>query len=445
MSSVTAVTSVIRVSVVSEGRRLDVGIPSQVAIIELLPGFARTLGVLDPSLTHGGYALQRADGSTLDPSLTCGQQGVRDGDILTLVRGVRLVQPKVYDDVVETVIDATSTQNRPWTARDHSRTALAISLCLVGLAALVLVLSGGSGPLGWVVAAGAAVLLAVTGIVLGRLGQPEASAGIGIAAAVLAGVAGLQFGQTLSAELWSWPLVLGGGAAAVIGVICFATSSPREPHLVPVVFGVVIAIPAMLVATLGFEPIVPTAILIALAGSIVGLIPWLALSSVRIPIVTPQNDQEIFATPPTIDAGAISKQVATGRRVALAIRIGLAVAVLAATPLVAGSGPWGAALAALAFASMMFPSRQTFSRIGVFAIMAIGAVGLVVTGVTVALGQPELHPTLLIVLFVTIAVLVTVTLLSPRARPGLTRLADIAELVVVASLLPLGVITAGLT
>src|ERR1700712_840995 len=116
-------SSVIRVSVISEGRRLDVGIPSQVPLIELLPGFARTLGLLDPSLTHGGDALQGADGSTLDPSATGGQQGVHDGDLLTLARGIHLVQPKVYDDVVETVIDVTGAQNRPWTASDHAHTA----------------------------------------------------------------------------------------------------------------------------------------------------------------------------------------------------------------------------------------------------------------------------------------------------------------------------------
>lgn len=55
----TVAGTVLRISVVSDDRRLDVGVPSQVPLVEIIPGFARSLGVLDPTLTHGGYALQR--------------------------------------------------------------------------------------------------------------------------------------------------------------------------------------------------------------------------------------------------------------------------------------------------------------------------------------------------------------------------------------------------
>ena len=437
-------SSVIRVSVISEGRRLDVGIPSQVPLIELLPGFARTLGLLDPSLTHGGYALQRADGSTLDPSATGGQQGVHDGDLLTLARGVHLVQPKVYDDIVETVIDVTGAQNRPWTARDHARTALAVSLALVGLCALVLVLAGGS-TLATIIAGGASLLLAVTAIVLSRLAQHEASVGIGLASAALAAVGGFSLGSSFASGVWGWPLTLAGAAAAVIGVLLTVFSTPREPHLIPLVAGVAIAVPAVVVAVFGVAPATATAILIAAGGALTGLIPWLALSSTRIKVITPMTDLEIFDTPAPIDGEGVARRVIFGQRVALSVRIGLAVALLAATPVVAAAGPWGAALAALAFAGMMFPSRQTYSRIGVLVIMVIGAVGLIVTSVTVALTQPALHPALLTVLLVAAAVLVTLTLLSPKARMAVTRFADVAEVVIIASLPPLGIIVAGLT
>jgi hypothetical protein len=117
---------------------------------------------------------------------------------------------------------------------------------------------------------------------------------------------------------------------------------------------------------------------------------------------------------------------------------------LAATPVVAAAGAWGAVLAALAFAGMMFPSRQTFSRVGVLVIMVIGAVGLIVASVTVALTQPALHPALLTVLLVAAAVLVTLTLLSPKARIAVGRVADVAEVVIIAALPPLGIIVAGL-
>lgn len=437
-------SSVIRVSVVSEGRRLDVGIPSQVPLIELLPGFARTLGLLDPSLTHGGYALQRADGSSLDPSATGGQQGVHDGDLLTLARGIHLVQPKVYDDVVETVIDVTGAQNRPWTANDHAHTALAVSLALVGLCALVLVLSGG-GVLSTIIAAGAALLLLVTGIVLSRFGQPAAAVGMGLASAVLAAVGGFSLGSSFSTTVWGWPFAIAGGAAALMGAFSFLFSTPREAHLIPLVGGIAVAVPAVVVGVFGVEPATAAAILLAAGGALAGLIPWLALSSTRITVITPMNDLEIFATPAPIDRDRIALRVAAGQRVGLSVRIGLVVALVVATPVVAAAGPWGAALAALAFAAMMFPSRQTYSRVGVLVIMVLGAVGLVVACVAVALTQPDLHPALLTVLLVAAALLVTLTLLSPKARLSIGRVADVAEVVIIAALPPLGVIAAGLT
>ncbi len=51
---------------------------------------------------------------------------------------------------------------------------------------------------------------------------------------------------------------------------------------------------------------------------------------------------------------------------------------------------------------------------------------------------------ILVVLAVATVTVVTVTLLAPKTRLRLTRLADTAELLVLASLLPLAVISSGL-
>ena len=61
--TVSASRALVRVSVQSEGRRLDIGIPGQLPLVELMPGFARSLGVLDATMTHAGYTLERADGT----------------------------------------------------------------------------------------------------------------------------------------------------------------------------------------------------------------------------------------------------------------------------------------------------------------------------------------------------------------------------------------------
>jgi len=77
-------------------------------------------------------------------------------------------------------------------------------------------------------------------------------------------------------------------------------------------------------------------------------------------------------------------------------------------------------------------------------LMAIGAIGLAVTGITVVLALPDLRTWMLVLLIVATVLLVGLTLLTPRARLRLARVADTVEVIALALLLPLGVITAGL-
>lgn len=116
---------------------------------------------------------------------------------------------------------------------------------------------------------------------------------------------------------------------------------------------------------------------------------------------------------------------------------------LASIPLVAASSGAGAILCLLASVSLMFPSRQSYSRASVLAVMAVGTLGIAVTGITVAATQPGLRTVLMIAIATATVIVVTLTIISPKARLRVTRLADTAELVVLAALLPLGAIAAG--
>lgn len=434
--------SLVRVSVVSEDRRLDVGVPGSIPLVEVIPGFARSLGVLDPTLVHGGYALRRADGGELDPSLSATAQSVHDGDVLTLSRGGLLAEPRVYDDVTEAVIDATSEQHQPWSARDSSRTALAVSLTFLALCAVLLFSVGSDVALGAVLAGGGAVVLLIAAAVLTRLEQAEAGHAFGLAGVVYAGLGGYL--SVHADPAWGWPLAAAGGAAIVAGIIAMLVCRPRaQTHLAGVVWGVVVAIPAVVV---GISPsaLVPAfAFAIALAAAVGNLLPWLAFSSTRIKAISPQSDHEIFAEPDPIDADAVKARAAAGARVLVALRLGIGLAVLVATPVVASSGVAGAVLATLAFVGMMFQSRQAYARAAVMSVMALGAVGLAVTGLTVAVSQAERQGILLGILMAATAILVGVTMLSPRARMGLARAADTVEVMVLVLLLPLGVLAAG--
>lgn len=440
--TVTAPSALLRLSVVSEDRRLDVAVPSTIPMVEVIPGFARSLGVLDPTLVHAGYALRRADGSTVDASLSATAQGIEDGDLLTLVRGVQLAEPRVYDDVTEAVLDAAAENHQPWTPRDNTRTALAVSLTFLTLCAVLLASAGPDFAWGGIIAGSGALLLLASAAVLGRLGQAESGVAFGLAAAGFAGLA--AFLAVDSGTRWGWPLAAAGLAISIVGAVALVIApAKREINVASVALGLVVGIPALFTGLSPSAAIPAFVVTVALAGALGNLLPWLALSSTRIKVISAQSDQEVFANPGPIDAAQVKARAIAGARILTALRLAVGVGILVATPLVAGDSVAGAILVALTFIGMMFQSRQAYARGAVTVLMALGALGLAVTGLTITAFQPSLRTGLLVVLLATTGVLVLLTLLSPRARLRLARIADSVEVLVLAALLPLGVIAAG--
>ncbi len=456
----SAARALVRVSVLGEGRRLDVGIPAQLPLIELMPGFARNLGLLDATMTHTGYELQRADGRVLDASSTAAAQGVQDGDVLTLARGGLVAQPRVYDDIVEAVIDATETQHRPWTPQDGVRTAIGASLTLLGVCAVVLLAAGPALSIGALIAGLGAVLLIVVGTVIARLGQVTAGHAMGIAAGVFAavagylaagggiaggGVAGAASGAVSGAAPWGVPLAAAGAAAFVAGLIVLALSpARRETALGVVIAGAVIGAAGGITTLVPDHAVTVYALMAAIVATASNALPWLVLSSTRLRVFSPHSDAEMFADPAPIDGDDVKRRTAAAARALLVARLGLGVCLLVATPLLAASSPAGSALCALAFIGTMFPARQVYARSHVMAIMALATVGLGLTGIVTAITQPDLQTLLLTVATVATVVTVTITLIAPAVRMRMSRMADVAELIILATLLPVGVIAAGL-
>lgn len=440
----SAPRALLRVTVQGEDRRLDIGIPAQLPLIELMPGFARNLGLLDATMTHTGYELRRADGSALDVSGTAAAQGVHDGDVLTLARGGLVAQPRVYDDIVEAVIDATETQHRPWTPQDGVRTALAASLTLLTVCAIVLLATGPTVRIGALIAAVGAALLITVGVVIARLGQGAAGHALGIAAGVFAAVAG-YLAIADGSPMWGAPFALAGLCAFIAGGLTAALMPERrEIALGVTVAGGVIAVAGGLTALMPQNAVAVYAAMTAIVATVSNALPWLALSSSRIRVFSPHSDAEMFADPAPIDGEDVARRTAIAARALLVTRLALGVCILVATPLVAASGPAGSALCALAFLGTMFPARQVYARSHVMAIMTLSTVGFGLTGIVTALAQPALQTVLLTIATVATAVTVTVTLIAPGTRVRMSRLADTAELVILASLLPVGVIAAGL-
>jgi type VII secretion integral membrane protein EccD len=109
-------TGLTRVTITAAQRRVDVALPEQVPLAELLPEVLRHAGdgLADDGERHGGWLLRRTDGVALQASQALAVQGVRDGELLHLVPA-RAEWPELeYDDVVEAIADGARRRGTAW-------------------------------------------------------------------------------------------------------------------------------------------------------------------------------------------------------------------------------------------------------------------------------------------------------------------------------------------
>lgn len=443
-SSTGALGTLVRVSVVAGERTADIGAPGAIPVAELIPGLARTLGLLDPGTVHAGFALVRSDGISLDTDRSLQAQNVQDGAVLTLTSGADAPEVRVYDDVVEAVADAVEGHHAPWTPQDSALTAVFASVAFL-IAGAVLLLGAERTSMFPPVIAGVGSLLVIgAAAVVGRVAKnPIGAPALVIAAAVLALVSGLT--ASPDPVEWGLPTVLGGLGLIVAAALGLAAlPSAREVCLAPGALGLALAASGAAIAGTETDAGVVLAVVVALVVTAGNGIPWLALASAPLRVVSARSDSEILAPPPAVDPDQVREQYARGHRLQIALRAAVAAFALAAAPVVVATGIPGTLLTAAAFIGMLLGVRQTYSRNDVMVVMGAGIVGLAVTGVLAAAAHPTWRPTLAVVAGTVAAVIIAVSLIAPRRRVALERMADSIELTSLALLLPLGAAAAGL-
>ena len=124
MSQAPVQSGLVRVTVASGTRRVDLVLPGAVPVAELVPELARSVGLLDPATVYGGYRLVTAEGRELSTDAGLIIQGVEDGGLITVTAGVDERPPRVYDDVVEAMTDVVEEDLQPWAPGAGRRTAL---------------------------------------------------------------------------------------------------------------------------------------------------------------------------------------------------------------------------------------------------------------------------------------------------------------------------------
>ncbi|SCG76097.1 type VII secretion integral membrane protein EccD [Micromonospora humi] len=437
-----------RVTISAPRRRVDVALPEQVPLAELLPEVLRHAGegLADDGERHGGWVLRRTDGAVLATAQALLPQGVRDGEVLHLVPA-RAEWPELeYDDVVEAIVDGARRRGAAWSA-GATRTAALAGAGVPSAVGLVAVLSVGPGERGWPVAAAVALilLLAATaasraysdgpaGATLGGYALPWAAA-----AGALAVGSGDPVGPIPGLRWVGAPELLVGSVALLLAAV-LALLGVAHRSRVPVA-GVTVgaAGAATALGALPLDPAGAAAVLLGVLVFALGGLPLLAIRVGKLPL-PPLTLPTPAGTRDLPDRGRVHAAVARAEEVLTGMLLGHAVlAVGAAAVLVATGGTAGRLLVAVGCAVLLLRSRLFVAvRHRVPAITA-GLAGYALLGAVLA-GRAGPGGRLALVVGGLALALVAVTAGTTYARrpvsPYLGRLADLTDTALVVAVVP---------
>jgi type VII secretion integral membrane protein EccD len=276
-------------------------------LAELLPELLRHagIGLADDGETHGGWIARRADGTPLDEGKSLTQLGVRDGEVLHLVPAREQWPELEYDDVVEAIAAGARRRGAAWTP-EATRVSTLAGAAILLLAGVLAMLAGGPawGPGGYL-ALTVAVLLLVGGVLASR------AYGDGVAGSALAGFA-LPYAFAGGALLIGDPgradagvvakmLWLGGpqllvGCVAILLFAALGAAGVGHGMRIFMAGGMVGLLGAGAALLSGFGAAGSAAVLMATLVCGIGLLPVLAIrfGKVPVPAVALPRDSESF-------------------------------------------------------------------------------------------------------------------------------------------------------
>jgi type VII secretion integral membrane protein EccD len=280
-------TGFCRITVVAPNIRVDVALPEDVPLAELLPDVLRMADQWQSEGAHAGFVLARLDGSELDTGVSLAAQGVRNGELLYLRPATETLPPPVYDDVVDAIASSVSDSRRMWGGPHFRRVGLSAGAVLLALGAWVLWTANNPHGMPAFAAGLMALLLTFGGGVRSRVYSDHIGGavlgGCAVPYAFLGGIGVLPVDA--GAGLGRSHFVVGCCAVLVISAIgAIIQEEHDEPYLAAAVAAGAGAIAGAVGLATGADP----AKLAAGAGTValaaIGFLPGLALRLMRFPM-----------------------------------------------------------------------------------------------------------------------------------------------------------------
>ncbi len=432
--------------------RIDVALPSDVAVADLLPMVLKMAGesTQDGGSGHGGWCLARLGETAIDADRTLGSLNVVDGDLLQLRRRSENPPPPLFDDVVEAVAASAPDSYRPWT----ERTARTLGLVAGGLAllagAVALLLAGPGLGVALLAGAGAVVVLAAGTVITRVYGEPTTGVLVAAASPALGFVSGLyvvpsqvRTGNPLLA-IGAENLLLGATLALVLAIAAIMVIGSGITPFVATATAAALATLATLAGTLIVNP--PVAAVAAgstaVALGAISVLPRLTIHLARLPLPqVPGSAEDLKEDTGLPDYTSIERRAGLAHEFMTGMIIGSGAAAALGAVVAATGGAFGAALGTVVAAVLLLRARSYANGSQAIALLISGMA--TVTGLLAVWIVSAEQFAWLLMIFCSLLVLATLALvlgvIFPRRRfsPVMRRSVDVAEAILIASVLPL--------
>lgn len=445
----TGTTVFSRVTVVAPRTRIDVALPADVSVADLLPMLLEMAKETTPDggARHGGWCLAKLGDNPLDPSRTLGSLGVVDGDMLQLRKRAENPPPPLYDDVVDAIAESAPDSYRPWTKATANRIGYIAGVLALLTGALAVLMAGplwGGGHLGPAITGGAASVVAVAlGTVLARVYQARTT-GVLVAAAgglPMAFVSGLSIvpGEPGRASLLlasALVLIVASGSIMLIGagVTTFVAAGTAA------LLGVI----TFTVATLVAHPAPGIAAgTVAVGLGALSVLPRLTIQLARLPLPNvPGSAEDLKEDTGFPDYQSIERRAGLAHEYMTGMIIGCGSAAAIGAVIAAGSpSVWGLILGLVATVVLLLRARTYANGSQAIALLATGM--LAAAGILLGwlFGADSVDRLLWVfgslVLLSAAALVLGVIFPEQRFSPPLRRTVEIIEAICIAVVLPI--------
>jgi type VII secretion integral membrane protein EccD len=435
------------VVVIAPSTRVDLALPADVPIIDLLPMLLQYSGELhdDGGGQHGGWKLLRVGYGELEGGRTLRSLDVADGEVLRLVaREEREIAP-VFDDIVDAI--AAARRDRINMRSVNPGLGAGVIAFAMAVAALTVFYRGADVVDAYIAGGVALALLGLATVVAKGAGDRVLATATAASGLPFTFVCGLN---AVTGDFGRWGVLLGASIAFVYalgaqlalgtGTVVFAGAATTA---------LLTALSALVSGLADVTPLQVVAGTIVVALGALSMLPRLAVRLARLPLSTvPTTSEDLQATDDLGDIDDVSARARLAGEYLTGTQIGCAVTIaFTALVLTVHLSVMSIALAATALVAMALRARSVASLGGRIALIGSAVASGAVAAASLTFAKRAGNS---IGLLVTELVLGAFALLLATARsrrrssPQTMRLIDFFESAVLIAVLPLAVGVMGL-